>query len=206
MKKGLVFIILIIIIQLGNAQSEQPSYQHFSKGKSIWGIGISPVSTDMIGSFTDISVTKSKTSLGILLTPLYGKFIQTNLMFGIMGIMGFHTEKTSYLSSPISISSGPPQPAVETIENNNSSDFGIASIVRYYLPFNKRNSIVFFLQGALPGVYSKQSYKLSYKYVTGVADLYKYQTDQFSLRGSIGFGLSVQGRLGSIDTHVSNMG
>ncbi len=204
MKKGLLSFLLISIIQFSYAQAEKTTYQHFSKGKSFWGVGLSPVSTDMIGSFTDIQVTKSKTSLGILLAPMYGKFIQTNLMLGVLGLVGFHTEKTTYPSYSSSSSSSA---SVETINNNNSTDFGIAPIVRYYLPFNKRNSMAFFIQGALPGVYSKTSYKQSYKNASGsVVEQYKSQYDQFSLIGSIGFGLSVQGRLGSIDTHLSNMG
>jgi hypothetical protein len=70
----------------------------------------------------------------------------------------------------------------------------------------QRNSAAFFLQAALPAVYSKSTYNTRYSYASGSVDEFKGTFDQFSLRGSIGFGLSVQGKFGSFDTHVSNMG
>ena len=129
-----------------------------------------------------------------------------NWMIGVMGIAGVHTDRRSYLTYPITIGPGPSLPNVDTKNIDNSLDIGIAPITRYYLPLNKRNSTAFFLQAALPAVYSKSNNTLRYKYASGVVDEFKYQYDQFSLRGSIGFGLSVQGKFGSFDTHVSNMG
>jgi len=206
MKKSLLSFLLISIIQFGNAQTEKPSYQHFSKGKSFWGIGISPVYSDMMYSYTDISISKGNTNLGLLAAPMYGKFVQQNLMIGVMGIVGIHTERLSYLTYPISIGPGPSLPNVETKNIYNSFDLGLVPLVRYYLTLNKRNTFAFFLQGALPAVYGKQTNVVRYKYAAGGTNEFETKYDQFSLRGSIGFGLSVQGRLGSIDTHVSNMG
>jgi len=206
MKKGWFLFFALSITQLGFSQAEKTTYQHFNKGKSFWGIGISPVYSDMMGSYTDISITKGNTNLGILLAPMYGKFVQQNWMIGVMGIAGVHTDRRSYLTYPITIGPGPSLPTVDTKNIDNSLDIGIAPITRYYLPLNKRNSTAFFLQAALPAVYSKTNDILRYKYPTGAVDEFKNEYDQFSLRGSIGFGLSVQGKFGSFDTHVSNMG
>lgn len=206
MKKTWMILIAFGFNQIGFSQTEKSTYQHFNKGKSFWGIGISPVYSDMMGSYTDISITKGNTNLGILLAPMYGKFVQQNWMIGVMGIAGVHTEQRSYLTYPITIGPGPSLPNVDTKNIDNSLDIGIAPITRFYLPLNRRNSTAFFLQAALPAVYSKSNNTLRYKYASGAVDEFKYQYDQFSLRGSIGFGLSVQGKFGSFDTHVSNMG
>ncbi len=206
MKKSWMLFFALAITQLGFAQTEKSTYQHFNKGKSFWGVGISPVYSDMMGSYTDISITKGNTNLGILFAPMYGKFIQQNWMIGMMGIAGIHTERSSYLTYPITIGPGPGLPSVDTKNIYNNLDFGIAPITRYYLSFNKRNSAAFFLQAALPAVYSKSTSILRYTYGPGSEDEFKTMYDQFSLRGSIGFGLSLQGRFGSFDTHVSNMG
>lgn len=206
MKKRWMFLIALGFTQIGFSQTEKSTYQHFNKGKSFWGIGISPVYSDMMGSYTDISITKGNTNLGILLAPMYGKFVQQNWMIGVMGIAGFHTERRSYLTDPIIIGPGPSFPSIDTKDINTNLDIGIAPMTRYYLSFNKRNSVAFFLQAALPAVYSKYNNTLRYEYPTGAKDEFKFMSDQFSLRGSIGFGLSVQGKFGSFDTHVSNMG
>lgn len=206
MKKRWMLLIALSFTQIGFSQTEKSTYQHFNKGKSFWGIGISPVYSDMMGSYTDISITKGNTNLGILLAPMYGKFVQQNWMIGVMGIAGVHTERRSYLTYPITIGPGPSLPSVDTKNIDNSMDIGIAPITRYYLSLNKRNSVAFFLQAALPAVYSKSNDILRYKYPSGAVDEFKSGYDQFSLRGSIGFGLSVQGKFGSFDSHVSNMG
>lgn len=206
MRSALLLILLILISHLGISQTERPTYDHFNKGKSFWGIGLSPVYSDMMGSYTDISITKGNTNLGLLLTPMYGKFVQKNLMIGVMGIAGFHTERRSYLSYPITIGPGPSLPNIDTKNITNTVDVGIAPMARYYLSFNKRNSVAFFLQAALPAVYGKYTNTLQYKYASGAVDEFNGRFDEFSLRGSIGFGLSIQGNFGSVDTHVSNMG
>lgn len=206
MKKVWMLLLALSFGQLVFSQNEKITHSHFNKGKSFLGIGISPVYSDMMGSYTDISITKGNTNLGILLAPMYGKFVQQNWMIGVMGIAGVHTDRRSYLTYPITIGPGPSLPNVDTKNIDNSLDIGIAPITRYYLPLNKRNSTAFFLQATLPAVYSKSNNTLRYKYATGAVDEFKYQYDQFSLRGSIGFGLSVQGKFGSFDTHVSNMG
>lgn len=206
MKKRWMLLIALGFTQIGFSQTEKSTYPHFNKGKSFWGIGISPVYSDMMGSYTDISITKGNTNLGILLAPMYGKFVEQNWMIGVMGIAGVHTERRSYLTYPITIGPGPSLPSVDTKNIDNSIDIGIAPMTRYYLSFNKRNSVAFFLQAALPAVYSKYNNTLRYEYPTGAKDEFKSISDQFSLRGSIGFGFSVQGKFGSFDTHVSNMG
>lgn len=206
MKKVWPLFFLLGTVQFAISQTEKPVYDHFSKGKSFWGIGLSPVYSDMMYSYTDISVTKGNTNLGLLLTPMYGKFVQKNLMIGVMGIAGLHTERRSYLSYPITPGPFPSFPNVETKNINNSGDIGIAPMARYYLSFNKRNSVAFFLQAALPAVYGKSNSTISYKNTIGAVTEFKSKYEEFSLRGSIGFGLSIQGNFGSVDTHVSNMG
>lgn len=197
---------LLGLVHLGISQTERPTYDHFSKGKSFWGIGLSPVYSDMMGSYTDISVTKGKTNLGLLVTPMYGKFVQKNLMVGVMGIAGLHTERRSYLSYPITIGPGPSLPTIDTKNKINTVDIGIAPMLRYYLSFNKRNSVAFFLQAALLAVYGKYTNTLRYTYASGAVDEFNSRFEEFSLRGSIGFGLSIQGNFGTVDSHVSNMG
>lgn len=207
MKKAWLIFLCLGMVQFGISQTEKPAYDHFSKGKSFWGIGISPVYSDMMGSYTDISITKGNTNLGILLAPMYGKFVQKNWMIGVMGIAGIHTERRTYENYPIVIGPGPViPPPVQVKDVINNFDIGIAPITRYYLSFNKRSSAAFFLQAALPAVYS--TYRSNQKYTTngGTSSEFKLKYDQFSLRGSIGFGLSIQGNFGSVDTHVSNMG
>lgn len=188
------------------AQTDKPVFQHFSKGKTFWGIGISPVYSDMIGSYTDIAVRKNNTSLGILLAPMYGKFVQQNLMVGLMGIAGFHTEQRKYMTYPVTTGIPPFFPNVDTKDVNNSLDLGLVPMARYYFNLNRRNTLAIFLQAGLPAVYSKYTNTTTYKYVTGGIDRFSNQYSEFALRGSIGFGLSVQGKTGSFDTHVSNMG
>lgn len=207
MKKGWMFVFALSLTLLGFAQSEKPTYQHFNKGKSFWGIGISPVYSDMMGSYTDISITKGNTNLGILLAPMYGKFVEQNWMIGVMGIAGIHTERRSYENYPVVIGPGPGfPPPVQVKDVINNFDLGLAPMTRYYLSFNKRSSAAFFLQAALPAVYSAYSSSQKYTPNGGVSSELKSKFDQFSLRGSIGFGVSVQGKFGSFDTHVSNMG
>ena len=84
MKKEWMLFFALVILQTGFSQAEKSLYQHFNKGKTFWGIGISPVYSDMMGSYTDISITKGNTNLGILLAPIYGKFVQQNWMIGVM--------------------------------------------------------------------------------------------------------------------------
>lgn len=207
MKKGYTLFLSLAVAYLSFAQTEKPTYQHFNKGKSFLGIGISPVYSDMMGSYTDISITKGNTNLGILLAPMYGKFVEQNWMIGVMGIAGAHTERRNYETYPMVIGPGPGIPSpMQVKEMVNNFDLGITPITRYYLSFNKRNSAAFFMQAALPAVYSTYSSVQKYSFNGGVNSEIRSSFNQFSLRGSIGFGLSVQGKFGSFDTHVSNMG
>ncbi|WP_439506092.1 hypothetical protein [Sediminibacterium sp.] len=207
MKKGWMLLLSSAITCFSFAQTEKPTYQHFNKGKSFLGIGISPVYSDMMGSYTDISITKGNTNLGILLAPMYGKFVQQNWMIGVMGIAGAHTERRNYETYPMVIGPGPGiPPPMQVKEMINNFDLGITPITRYYLSFNKRNSVAFFMQAALPAVYSTYSNVQKYSFSGGANSEIRSSFNQFSLRGSIGFGLSVQGKFGSFDTHVSNMG
>ncbi|BDQ11968.1 hypothetical protein [Sediminibacterium sp. TEGAF015] len=206
MRSFVLLLFFFVLTSIASAQDEKPVFQHFSKGKTFWGVGISPVYSDMLGAYTDVSIRKNNTSLGILIAPMYGKFVQQNFMVGLMGIAGFHTEQNKYLTYPITIGFPPFFPNVETKDVNNNLDLGLVPITRYYFNLNRRNSIAFFLQAGLPAVYSKYTNSTTYKYVTGSVDRFSGQYDEFSVRGSIGFGLSVQGKMGSFDTHVSNMG
>ncbi|WP_026763028.1 MULTISPECIES: hypothetical protein [Sediminibacterium] len=206
MKPLVILVFSFLLISSGYAQVDKPVFQHFSKGKSFLGIGFSPVYSDMIGSYTDVSIRKNNTNLGLLLAPMYGKFIEQNLMVGVMGIAGFHTEQRKYMTYPVTNGIPPFFPNVETKDVNNHLDLGLVPMTRYYFNLNRRNSFAIFLQAGLPAVYSKYTNTTTYKYVTGGADRFSNQSSEFTLRGSIGFGLSVQGRMGSFDTHVSNMG
>lgn len=206
MRPFLTFLFSSLLCSSVFAQTDKPVFQHFSKGTSFWGIGISPVYSDMLGSYTDISIRKNNTNLGLLAAPVYGKFIQQNLMLGVMGIAGFHTEQRKYMTYPITNGIPPFFPNVETKDVNNSLDLGLVPMARYYFNLSRRNTFAIFLQAGLPAVYSKYSNTTTYKYVTGGIDRFSYQSSEFTLRGSIGFGLSVQGKMGSFETHVSNMG
>jgi hypothetical protein len=202
-----VIIVLmgLCLCNAGFAQTEKPTYNYFNKGQKFWSIGLSPVYSDMVGSYTDVSISKGNTNLGILLAPMKAKFVEQNLMLGVMGIVGMHTEQSTFFTYPITIGPGP-VPPVDTKSIMNNLDLGIAPIIRYYMPLTKRNTLAFFLQGGLPLIYSKQTNTLKYLYGPGIVDEFKTSTDQLALRGSIGFGLSVQANFGSIDSHVSNMG
>lgn len=199
-------LISLLVCYSAFSQVDRPVLHPFSKGNAYWGIGISPTYSDMIGSYTDISIRKNNTNLGILMAPMYGRFVQQNWMVGIMGIAGFRTEQRKYLTYPVTIGFPPFFPNVDTKDVNNSFDLGLAPFTRYYFNLNRRNSFAFFLQAGLPGIYSKYTNSTTYKYVSGAVDRFSTQNSEFSLRGSMGFGLSVQGKKGSIDTHISNMG
>lgn len=203
--RAVMFFLGLFILNAGFAQSDKPAFHYFDKGQKFWSIGISPVYSDMFGAYTDVAISKGNTNLGVLFAPMSGKFVEQNLMLGMMSIVGLHTERRSFYSYPITI--GPsPLPMIDTRSIDNHLDLGIAPIIRYYMLLTKRNTLAFFLQGVLPLVYSKQTNTLKYLYSSGISDEFKTSTDQLSLRGSIGFGLSVQANFGSIDSHVSNMG
>jgi hypothetical protein len=65
--------------------------------------------------------------------------------------------------------------------------------------------MAFFLQGGLPFVYGQTKYIQRVGFPAGQQDLSSKQSSVY-LKASLGFGLSVQGKFGSIDTHVSNLG
>lgn len=85
------------------------------------------------------------------------------------------------------------------------SDVGIAPITRYFIPIGKRNVVSLFGQASLPIVYSSE--KRETFQTTGSTP---YNTSsrysEVTLLGSIGFGASLNGRLGSLELNINNTG
>lgn len=204
MKKTTFFTLFICFTILVSAQNEKPSYTYLNKGTAVVGIGLSPVSSDMMYSFTDLSIEKGRSSYGLLLSPMFGKFVQKSWMIGAMGFVGFHSERYNYTSYRMG-TGGQSLGPYNAKNVDNAFDIGLAPFSRYYFSFNRRNSFAFFLQGALPAIYSYNNSKDIIDFPSGKQEIISTY-ENFSLRGSIGFGLSVQGKFGSVDTHVSNMG
>ncbi len=200
-------VILLLLFVLTSfhsiAQSDKPIYKHFEKGNSFIGLGFSPVYSDLFGTTTEISIQNGSSSAGLLLAPSYGKMIEKNWMIGAMGFLGYYSSRYSSNYYPPSIGINPPLYASKNISNY--FDIGISPITRYYFMLSKRNTIAFFLQGGLPIVYGQTNYIQRIDFPTGQQDLSSKQSS-LTLKASLGFGLSVQGKFGSIDTHVSNLG
>lgn len=203
MRKSIILLSFLVSTYHLFAQSDKPTYKHFEKGNSFVGIGFSPVYSDLFGSTTEISIQNESSAAGILLSPSYGKMIQKNWMIGAMGFLGFYSSRYSSNYYPPSVGINPPRYNSKNISNY--VDIGISPFTRYYFMLSKRNTIAFFLQGGLPLVYGHTKYIQRIDFPSGQQDLSSTQS-RLSLKASLGFGLSVQGKFGSIDTHVSNLG
>ncbi|TAH07735.1 MAG: hypothetical protein EAZ12_08485 [Sphingobacteriia bacterium] len=203
MKKHILLFFFILSTASSFSQTEKPIYKHFEKGNSIIGIGFSPVYSDLFGTTTEISIQDGSSSVGLLLSPSYGKFIEKNWMVGGMGFLGYYSSRYSYNYYPPSIGLNPPFFPAKNISNY--FDIGIIPFTRYYFMLSKRNTLAFFLQGGLPIVYGQTNYIQRIDFPSGQQDISSKQSS-LTLKASLGFGLSVQGKFGSIDTHVSNLG
>lgn len=202
MKKTTLLFLFTSFTLIVTAQNDKPVYNYLNKGTAVVGIGLSPVSSDMMYSFTDLSIEKGRSAYGLLLSPMFGKFVLKNWMIGAMGFVGFHSDRNNYTA----YTGGPGAPVPYNVKDiDNAFDIGLAPFSRYYFSFNSRNSFAFFLQGALPAVYTSIGRKDVIDFPSGKQEI-SSKYDNFSLKGSIGFGLSVQGKFGAVDTHVSNMG
>lgn len=203
MRNYLLFFLFTVCAINAFAQTEKPVYKHFDKGNSFIGIGFSPVYSDLFGTTTEISIQNGSSSVGLLLAPTYGKMIQKNWMVGAMGFFGYYSSRYSFNYYPPSVGLNPPFFPAKSISNY--FDIGISPITRYYFMLSKRNTLAFFLQGGLPIVYGQTKFIQRIDFPSGQQDLSSQQSS-LTLKASLGFGLSVQGKFGSIDTHVSNLG
>jgi hypothetical protein len=129
--------------------------------------------------------------------------IEKNWMVGAMGFIGYYSDRYSSNYFPPSVGINPPLYQSKNISNY--FDIGISPFTRYYFMLSKRNTMAFFLQGGLPFIYGQAKYIQRVDFPAGQQDISSKQSSVY-LRASLGFGLSVQGKFGSIDTHVSNMG
>jgi hypothetical protein len=199
------FLLFCLILSAASsfAQTEKPIYKHFEKGNAFVGIGFSPVYSDLFGTTTEIIVQDGSSSVGLLLSPSYGKMIEKNWMVGAMGFIGYYSSRYSSNYFPPSVGINPPVYPSKNISNY--FDIGISPFTRYYFMLSKRNTMAFFLQGGLPFVYGQTKYIQRVGFPAGQQDLSIKQSSVY-LKASLGFGLSVQGKFGSIDTHVSNLG
>ncbi|MEN9597820.1 MAG: hypothetical protein RL596_131 [Bacteroidota bacterium] len=207
MRKTTLLALAIVSIQFVFSQETTPKKSLSAKGNKYWGIGISPVYSDAFLSYTDFGFQNGNSNIGLLAMSHYGKFVADNVMVGGVLTTGYHYNKSSFTNSfPGGIFPGVPNPSkIEYTNKYNDFDISIAPFARYYINFNKRGSVALFLQGAIPYVYSTSVFK-GEQLNNGVLSSNGYTTTYSSLRGSLGFGVAVQAKFGSVDTHVSNMG
>lgn len=208
MKQFVLFLTSMCCLGFVMAQEYgRPVYTHFDKGNSFWGISTTPVYSDMFYTNTSLVLQGDNRTAGLLLAPSYSKMIAKNWMLGGMVFLGYLSDGYTSSTYPPFVGPGPfpinPQPVpVKYIQR--SFDWGVMPFTRYYLQLNRRNTFAFFGQAGLPLVSSTSNYKTEYPQSPSLNSSQKYS--DFVLKGSLGFGLSVQGRYGIFDTHVSNLG
>ena len=206
MKYTLLSFVCLIASLTVLAQSEErrPSYRHFfDRGSKAINIQLGVAGGYPINSITELDISSNNKRYGLLALPSYGWFVERNLMLGASAIVGFNYNSSSFNS--FDYSTNPPRPA-EVKNVGSGSDFGVAPFMRYYIPLSRRNVVSLFGQGSLPLIYSRYRYTNSLQTAQGVVSSSMSREEGLKLIGSVGLGVSVNGRFGSFEVNANNTG
>lgn len=174
----------------------KPNYSSmFEKGTRIAGIELGVAGEYPINSVTQLNISKDDKNYGLLLLPSYGWFVENNWVVGGQAILGFSHDSYSYQSGLQYTNSS----------KSSYSDFGVAPFTRYFVPLGKRNVVSLFGHASLPVIYSTSK---SENKQTGTSGAFSYSDSDYELRviGSLGLGVSVNGRFGSLEVNANNTG
>lgn len=166
----------------------------FEKGNKIFGIELGIAGEYPINSVTQLSISKREKNYGILLLPSYGWFVENNWVIGGQAILGFSSNTYTYQNTP----------QYSGTNKSTYSDVGIAPFTRYFVPLGKRNVVSIFGHASMPIIYSTS--KTESKQTGGFPSNYSYSNSELRLIGTIGLGVSLNGRFGSLEVNANNTG
>lgn len=191
---------LFISFSLLAQKEERPSYRnYFDRGAKAIGIQIGVAGGYPINSVTILDISKDSKDYGLLTLPSYGWFVERNFLVGVSAIIGFSQYSSS--SNSYDYSTNPPTVTNYQYKGRNL-DLGLAPFLRYYVPLGKRNVVSLFGQGSLPLIYSKSK---SESTPNQINNWYSNQ-EGMKVIASLGIGVSVNGRLGSLEINGNNTG
>jgi hypothetical protein len=192
--------VLLLITASASAQKDaKPNHSsYFEKGNRVVGIELGVAGEYPINSVTKLNISKTEKNYGLLLLPSYGRFVENNWVVGGQAILGFANDSYTYQSGS---SSG----VVYTSSNKSRyTDFGIAPFTRYFVPLGKRNVVSLFGHASLPVIYSTS--KEEYKQSGGFPNTYSSNDYEVRVIASLGLGVSLNGRFGSLEVNANNTG
>ena len=167
----------------------------YEKGSRIAGIELGIAGEYPINSVTQLNISKENKNYGLLLLPSYGWFVENNWVIGGQAIMGFSNNSNSFQSGTQYTSSN----------KSRYSDFGLAPFTRYFVPLGKRNVVSLFGHASMPIIYSTSKRESKQ---TGSSNSFISSNSGYELRviGSLGLGVSLNGRFGSLEVNANNTG
>ncbi len=192
---------LFISSSLFAQKEERPSYRnYFERGSRAIGIQIGVAGGYPINSVTILDISNDSKDYGLLALPSYGWFVERNFLVGASAIIGFNNYSSTNYSYDYSTS--PPLVTKYKYEGRNL-DLGLAPFLRYYVPLGKRNVVSLFGQGSFPILYSRTRNETTPNQINN--NWYNNQ-EGLKLIASLGLGVSVNGRLGSLEVNGNNTG
>lgn len=184
----------ISISALAQKETRRNNSSFFEKGNKVVGIELGIAGEYPINSVTQLNISKDEKNYGLLLLPSYGWFVENNWVIGGQAILGFSKYSYTY------------QNGTQFSSSNKSeyADFGIAPFTRYFVPLGKRNVVSLFGQASMPVIYSTS--KLESKQSGSTPTNYSNSNYEFRLIGTIGLGVSLNGRFGSLEVNANTTG
>ena len=193
-----ILLTILIIFLFGTsaiAQNEvkRNNFSFFQKGSKVVGIELGIAGGYPINSITQLNISKDDKNYGLLVIPSYGWFVETNWVIGGQAIVGFSNNRYTYNSG------------TQTYYNKSeSSDLGVAPFTRYFIPLGKRNIVSIFGQASMPILYS--TYSSESKQQGTPPSIYSNNESELKLIGTIGLGVSLNGRFGSLELNGNTTG
>lgn len=204
---NILFVISFLFISssLFAQKEERPSYRnYFERGSRAIGIQIGVAGGYPINSITILDISNDSRDYGLLALPSYGWFVERNFLVGASAIIGFNNYSSTNYS--YDYSTNPPRVTEYKSEGRNL-DLGLAPFLRYYVPLGKRNVVSVFGQGSFPILYSRTRNETTPIQTNNnwYSDRYNNQ-EGLKLIASLGVGVSVNGRFGSLEVNANNTG
>lgn len=200
----LVLFLHIAIISIAQKEEKTSYKEYFEKGSKAIGLQIGVAGGYPVNSYTILDISKTSKDYGLLAVPSFGWFLERNFQAGIQMFAGFnHYSYSNFYSNP---SVSPPVVNEYKIISK-GFDIGAAPFVRYYVPLGKRNVVSLFGQGSLPIIYSK--YKEEIPAALQNSGWYinnNYNQEEVKVIASLGLGVSINGKYGSLEINGNNTG
>jgi len=187
----------ISISAFAQKDTKRNNSSFFDKGNKIFGIELGIAGEYPINSVTQLNISDEDKNYGLLVLPSYGWFVENNWVIGGQAILGFSNNKYSskYTANGIQYSN---------TNESKYSDFGIAPFTRYFVPLGQRNVVSIFGHASMPVIYSTS--KREFKQSPNSSFNSSNSNNEFRLIGSIGLGVSLNGRFGSLEVNANNTG